>query len=846
MKRLLAALFLLCTSALYAQVPDWTNAVNVPNTVVNSNFENCSPGPPNCGGAGWGSWKEGQGFQPGDWTSQYGGREYVFSFVNGTLTQDIYLGNFETNAFNFSFSFALNNSCRNFIGGSCDNINGPVDEFSAKIYFYDQNGLNSSFTFLSGNPSTARIDCTAGLQILGLCLLGQSAYDNWEQFGWYSHVTSDALFNYARIEFTGRDVGFWGGLYGPRIDNVNLQINYLPPLYPTSGGDAGMNVSAPGSDYIFIFKGNDPVLFSQLAIKGQDLVGWTAVSTTGEALGITQVVQPDPDYLFLYTDGVPTSGTFYSFQEQPPTVDCVLDPFDPSCIIDTLGIDDGTIDYSDPEQVLASLEEDPDTETGADDGSDDGSSDGTDAIEEEEEVLVADEETTEEVGLEEMLQDEEAAEEEEVLVVDDTEEKSSEPAVVAVYRELSDEEKAAILADAISKNTLEGALSIASETSSSSSATSTAVAAQSDNTARSSTAQTAAASTTTESSSTVEMKVEEEKVEVMVASEAGADVLETGRQMGKEALAATTSQSEQSATESISQAESIAMTSSETQTVVAISNETQQTTITEDAAVVASNKAEEVDDGKREIQQVASDETNSSSMSETEQQVIAQSETTAEVDTSVSVADNTAEQTTEDKTEIVASAETSTTEQTDTFAELMQLDIKPVIEETGDKDVEFVQQLAATSNDQKQEETNNSGFSEEEKITIANDPALANAFNLSPNVTNLEVAGVLNNKQEEKSDAEKAADKVVAANAKEQEEINKNYMDADQSGIVAAIGADTDVTSYRTAMIRDNNNWYKPEDIYKNVVYKDNVRGSYFLEKGNTDTYKKMIEEQYK
>jgi len=71
-------------------------------------------------------------------------------------------------------------------------------------------------------------------------------------------------------------------------------------------------------------------------------------------------------------------------------------------------------------------------------------------------------------------------------------------------------------------------------------------------------------------------------------------------------------------------------------------------------------------------------------------------------------------------------------------------------------------------------------------------------------------------------------------------------MEADQSGILAAIGSETDVTSYRTAMIRDNNNWYKPEDIYKGIIIKDNVRGSYFLEKGNTDTYKKMIEEQYK
>ena len=342
------------------------------------------------------------------------------------------------------------------------------------------------------------------------------------------------------------------------------------------------------------------------------------------------------------------------------------------------------------------------------------------------------------------------------------------------------------------------------------------------------------------------MKVEEEKVEMIVASEAGADILETGRQMGREALAATASQSEQSATESVAQAESIAITSSETQTVAIASNETQQTTVVEEAATVTSSRVEEVDDGRKEVQQVVSDDTSSSSTAEIEQQIVAQSETVTESDSSIIVTDNTTEQTFEDKTEIVAVSDTSTTEQTDTFAEIMQMEIKPVTEESVDADVEFVQQLAATVEQQRQEEANNSGFSEEEKVTIANDPALANAFNLAPNVTNLEAAGVLNNKQEEKSDAEKRSDEVVAANAKEQEDINKNYMDADQSGIVAAMGADTDVSAYRTAMLRDNNNWYKPEDIYKGVIIKDNVRGSYFLEKGNTDTYKKMVEEQYK
>jgi hypothetical protein len=40
--------------------------------------------------------------------------------------------------------------------------------------------------------------------------------------------------------------------------------------------------------------------------------------------------------------------------------------------------------------------------------------------------------------------------------------------------------------------------------------------------------------------------------------------------------------------------------------------------------------------------------------------------------------------------------------------------------------------------------------------------------------------------------------------------------------------------------------FYQPKEIYKNVVIKDNVRTMYFIEKGNTDTYNKMIEGQYK
>jgi len=793
MKRLLALLLLLSSAALNAQQLDWTNAVNVPNTVVNPTMDNCVSGSPTCG-----AWKE-AGFPLGDWVGANsngwavdpGGKQYTFSYMQGTLYQDIDLSSYETNLFNFTFSFDLNNSCRNFIGGACTREDGPVDPFSVTLKFYDTNGLNNSFTFLSGTPSTADIVCN-GFDLFGLCLLGYSAQDNWESFGWYSHVQSNALFTSARLEFTGNDAGFWGGLYGPSVDNATLQINYMPPPLPTSGGLAGMNVSAPGSDYIFIFKGNDPILFSQLATKGEDLVGWTAVSSGGEALKITSIQRPDSDYLFLYTEGNPTSGTYYSFQEQPPTVDCVLDPFDPSCIIDTLNIGEET-------SMLA------DEST----GSDDGSIDGTEIVSEEEsnavEEMLADadmieeeltgEEITEEESLEELL-DEESDEEETVV-----EER------ILVYRELSDEEKAAILADAISKNTLESALAVATDATSSAASAGASTGGTSEGTSSnrsSSAAFSSDVTTVAQETSSIQSTSEEIKQESTESSSDAFDILETGRQIGAAALATTLADSASSASDSLNEAESIAITSAEMSSTVADISE-----IKVDSTITETTTETEFGSVNVEMSGMVEETTNLN--------FVAGNDST-----------------------------TTTSDQADTFSEIMQLEIKPETGEVKNQDLEFVQQLLATTEQKQNDDVSNSTFSEEERVTIANDPALANAFNLAPNINNLEAAGVLNQKQEEKSDAEKRADEVVAANAKEQEDINKNYMDADQSGIVAAMGADTDVSAYRTAMLRDNNNWYKPEDIYKGVIIKDNVRGSYFLEKGNTDTYKRMVEEQYK
>ena len=204
---------------------------------------------------------------------------------------------------------------------------------------------------------------------------------------------------------------------------------------------------------------------------------------------------------------------------------------------------------------------------------------------------------------------------------------------------------------------------------------------------------------------------------------------------------------------------------------------------------------------------------------------------------------NTTTATTSSKTEFAASAEDTNINAEVNATANLATDLL--------KDAENLAASSATTEETvATNQTNNSAFDDKTEMDFLSMPLdpnnpLSQFFNSMPSLANLEAAGALNNKQD-KSDAEVRAEQVVAANQEEQEAINANYMEADQAGIVAAIGADVDVSSYRTAMLNDNNIWYKPEDIYKGVIIKDNVRGSYFLEKGSTDTYKKMITEQYK
>jgi len=549
--------------------------------------------------------------------------------------------------------------------------------------------------------------------------------------------------------------------------------------------------------------------------------------------------------------GDPIPGVFKSCEfgsnDPPPVaaVDCAVDPYDETCVIDSVTSD---------ETYFAS------EETGSDDGSDDGSDYFEQSADEEEQELLADEESFSEELFDEITDspaDNEETDLEEMLADEETIEEDVEEAPAVANRDLSDDEKAANLADAISKNTLEGALSIASAAESSAisqgtvSESTTSSGTSTKNASAITVADITSETTLSSLSASADMYVDASKEESSSSdsNSAGADILETGRQLGQAALATTLAATAESAAESVNQAENIAATSSnESQTVVASTVDQTQSQTEQLSEQVEDMSGLTVVDDKASETLVAevTQQNNNEELTNTEVLNVQQTEETvaAEVQTTTVVIN--------DEPEVVVAENNQTQESAveyndvesamEVFAANLPQQITAAAEQE-ELENTILQQSIASSQTQ-QEETNT--FSEAEAVTIANDPALANAFNVAPNMANLEVTGVLSQKQEEKSDAELRAEQVVAANKEEQDKINSNYMEADQSGIVAAMGADTDVGAYRTAMIRDNNNWYKPEDIYKNIVIKDNVRGSYFLEKGNTDTYKKMVEEQYK
>ena len=94
-----------------------------------------------------------------------------------------------------------------------------------------------------------------------------------------------------------------------------------------------MNVSGSGSDYIFVYEGNDTTTYADLSALGNSIIGWSATCTSGnctvgDVLYVSGVGGNGNDYLFLYTEDAsgnvvyPVPGAYYSFETTtaaPPT-----------------------------------------------------------------------------------------------------------------------------------------------------------------------------------------------------------------------------------------------------------------------------------------------------------------------------------------------------------------------------------------------------------------------------------------------------------------------------------------------------------------------------------------------
>ena len=98
-------------------------------------------------------------------------------------------------------------------------------------------------------------------------------------------------------------------------------------------GTPVMNVSGSGSNYIFVYEGNDTTTYADLSALGNSIIGWSATCTSGsctvgDVLYVSGVGGNGNDYLFLYTEDAdgnvayPVSGAWYSFETTtaaPPT-----------------------------------------------------------------------------------------------------------------------------------------------------------------------------------------------------------------------------------------------------------------------------------------------------------------------------------------------------------------------------------------------------------------------------------------------------------------------------------------------------------------------------------------------
>jgi hypothetical protein len=598
------------------------------------------------------------------------------------------------------------------------------------------------------------------------------------------------------------------------FSNNDFSINYGSFDYAGITGrtfTAGFQGDQAGEFYQ-IYNGNDPsslenstylIRSSTIVLPPPEFLFWNRVAGEYEQFTLTEetVVRYGANGVYAYQTlqagtydcgnsifGDPIGGVVKACEigtNEPPVVavDCALGPLDPSCIIDSI-VDD----VIDDQPMLAD-----EVYTGSDDEEES-------AVEE---LFAMVEESFDNPYEEEMDESLEELLAEEVFANDEDEDSIEVVASLSPIKEMADEEKAVTLSDSISKDVLESALSIAAAAETSG--------ASGGSPSESSSSSSSSRSSGMTSGGGSEMSVASAESnfsggsfdgsgqEQFAAGDASMELLETGRVMGQDALASTMAATEASAIDSMSQAESIAQISSFD-------------------SMGTSSTAETIN--SIEIENVT----------ETVASIVESS-----IDTSMEMMGMMPENTGD--TGVV-------TDGSDMFGFIENNPTVASVQEAEEIALAVVNNAIASG----EQKTFEDEYNPDAEVTNSMvDPALAmaNTFNQPPSMMNLEILGIIK-PIEEKSDAERSAEKVIAANKEQQEEINKNYMDADQSGIVAAIAVDADVSAYLSARLMDNNAWYKPEDIYKGVIIKDNVRGSYFLEKGNTDTYKKMVEEQYK
>ncbi len=198
------------------EVNPYANAIPTGNLVPDFSFD----GPTGQTPQGWvldGSNQSGGAIQPGCGALSNQGKCFIFSYAGATLSTTLDLSSYETNSFEYSFSFYYRMNCNNNIGGFCQNPAGVQDTFGASFVLNDTNGQVAGINvvpmgidyFKAGDP---------GVNEFG-----------YRQVNFMGAISSEYLFTSAQLIFYGRDNGFWAGYYGPAIDRVEFSINYLPP-----------------------------------------------------------------------------------------------------------------------------------------------------------------------------------------------------------------------------------------------------------------------------------------------------------------------------------------------------------------------------------------------------------------------------------------------------------------------------------------------------------------------------------------------------------------------------------------------------------------------------------------